>query len=69
MNKRDALELKRGETIVYGDSMWTVEVRRWRSGTVQFVTQRGGILVVNEWGTEEWVPYHHVHHRLSDNEK
>jgi hypothetical protein len=59
MNKRDVLRLKPGQRLVYGDSMWTSEMRgKSRQGEVLHVTPRGGIRVLNQFGFEEWVPYH-----------
>jgi hypothetical protein len=65
MNKRDALKLEHGQRVIYGDSMWIGEMLQWeggkaRQGEVLFVTPRGGIRVRNQFGREEWVPYHHV---------
>ena len=60
MDKRSALKLNPGQRIIYGDSMWTVEIRKAREGEVLFVTERGGIRVCNQFGDEEWVPYHHI---------
>lgn len=73
MNKRDALRLRRGDTIVYGNSKWTEKVT-WQRGRVLHVTGNGGIRVrpvgyVDSGDTSVdhkdarspvWVPYHHV---------
>jgi hypothetical protein len=56
MQKRDALRLKPGDWVIYGDSQWSRHVHRWRIGRVQHVTPRGGIKLSD--GT--WVGYHHV---------
>lgn len=64
MNKRDALRLKAGDTLVFGHSQRTAECARessFRNGTVLFVTPKGGIRIRNDRGVEEWVPYHHVY--------
>jgi hypothetical protein len=60
MNKNDALKLRPGEWIMFGDSMWSAKVRTWRRGTVITVTPRGGLRVRVEGGNMEWVHYHHV---------
>ena len=60
MNQRDALKLEQGQRVIYGDSMWSSEILKARQGEVLFVTPRGGIRVCNQFGREEWVPYHHV---------
>lgn len=60
MHKREALKLKRGDRIRFGDSMWTRDCdHRWRNGVVDRVTPAGGVLVVTAVGTK-WVPYHFV---------
>lgn len=77
MNKRDALRLKPGDIILYGDSMWSRLVDQhsdWQRGEVIHVTPRGGIKVVHlgpasadpakkkkRQHVHVWVPYHHVH--------
>lgn len=64
MHKREALRLRTGDRIGYGHSMWTVEIDKKNSysrGAVVRVTPKGGILVkADDYGTEVWVPYHHV---------
>lgn len=63
MHKRDALKLKEGDLITFGNSMWSAEVDRedgWREGTVLYVTPKGGIRVRVTSGREDWVPYHFV---------
>ena len=72
MNKRDALRLVHGQTIVFGGSGRTALIGAWRKGVVEHVTPRGGIRVRlvgyrrPEGGPAfEWVPYHHVHQGLS----
>lgn len=65
MHKREALKLKRGDIIAYGDSMWTRDCDgRWQTGTVEMVTPKGGIKLQSG----SWVPYHHVLMRLEDEE-
>ena len=59
MRKTEALKLKRGDWIRYGDSNWGQRVTRWRLGRVAHVTARGGIKL----DTGEWVPYHYVLHK------
>lgn len=77
MNKRDALRLKKGDRIAWGNSARSAVVDqygRWRYGDVLHVTPNGGIKVqpigtiegdhLHPWkhpGKPEWVPYHHVH--------
>jgi hypothetical protein len=56
MNKRDALKLKPGDRIIYGDHWQGQRVQRYRHGQVRFVTQRGGIKLTDG----RWVPYHFV---------
>jgi hypothetical protein len=70
MNKRDALRLKPGDIIMFGNSMWSEKVYsgagpRW--GQVLQVTPKGGIRVelLKDYsnaptGVLLWVPYHHV---------
>ncbi len=65
VEKREALKLRPGDRIIFGDSMWSRDLdHRWRKGTVLFVTTRGGIRVRTKSG-EEWVPYHYVIARLA----
>jgi len=57
MNKRDALKLKQGDLIAWGDSMRSAEVdggAGWRYGIVMAVTPKGGIRV-------RPVDFHHHH--------
>jgi hypothetical protein len=64
MNKRDALRLQPGQTICYGNSMWTAECTLRRKAEVIHVTPNGGIKVrdlnPNDTPTDRvhWVPYH-----------
>lgn len=60
MNKRDALRLKRGDRILFGNSMWSRNVDKWESGTVLFVTKNGGVRVACSGGIITWVPYHFI---------
>jgi hypothetical protein len=56
MQKRQALRLKPGDWVIYGDSQWSQRVRRWRIGCVRHVTRRGGIKLSDG----RWIGYHHV---------
>lgn len=60
MEKRKALELKPGDSIIYGPTMWSRDAIDVRRGTVQHVTRKGGIQVQDTKGRVEWVPYHNV---------
>jgi hypothetical protein len=62
MNKRDALRLRPGDRVIFGDSMWSAKVSGWLSGEVVFVTPKGGVKLVCG-GREQWVPYHHIARR------
>lgn len=63
MNLRDALKLKPGDEIMFGDSMWSAKVDAagtWRHGHVVHVTPRGGVHVrVGEH--LEWIPYNWIY--------
>lgn len=77
MNRRDALRLKRGETILFGDTGRTQTATNWWVGEVLFVTEGGAarVLVLRArdqgWdnlpgrgtnvGKQMWVPYHYIH--------
>jgi hypothetical protein len=66
LRKSDALKLRPGQTIRYGDSMWSRQCdHNWREGKVLFVTAQGGIRVRTMFG-EQWVPYHHVLRKVQD---
>lgn len=70
MRKADVLRLKRGDEVVFGDSMWGAMSNYWLRGRVRFVTRNNGLRVEllddryphDPTGGEMWVPYHHVHH-------
>ena len=56
LRKSDALKLRPGQTIRYGDSMWSRKCdHNWYEGKVLFVTSQGGIRVQTTFG-EQWVP-------------
>jgi hypothetical protein len=65
MRRDDALRLKVGTLLHYGNSAWLHKCSFTRWGHVVKVTERGGI-IVNEYdanrpsGRETVVPYHHV---------
>lgn len=62
MKKQDALRMKPGDRIRFGQSMWSERCDAeggWREGTVVHVTPAGGIKVKTGGGTR-WVPYHHA---------
>lgn len=77
MNRREALRLKAGDKILFGEGPSSYKTDRWWTGEVLFVTPRGGIRVrviegrsPGGWdgpgtgpgvGTERWVAYHHIH--------
>lgn len=60
MNKREALALKPGDRIKFGDHALTAASRWFRDGTVLHVTPRGGVRVRADGGGAMWAPYHHV---------
>ena len=70
MNKRDALRLRPGSCILYGNHMRSFDCIRgsgFHHGRVLHVTPAGGIKIemlhpngVTSYGTTAWVPYHHV---------
>jgi hypothetical protein len=66
VRKSDALKLRPGQTIRYGDSMWSRKCdHNWYEGKVLFVTAQGGIRVQTTFG-EQWVPYHHALRKVQD---
>jgi len=65
LRKSDALKLRPGQRICFGDSMWSRKCEDWREGTVMFVTPQGGIRARTTRGLE-WVPYHHVLRKMRD---
>ena len=71
MKKRDALRLKPGDAIAWGDSVRTAATQIMRTGTVVCVTPAGGILTTDVYRCQRdgppllepddtWVPYTHV---------
>ena len=60
MNKRDALRLRPGDRVLYGNATQTQRSTITRTGEVRFVTARGGIRVADEKGRESWVACSHV---------
>jgi hypothetical protein len=68
VRKSDVLKLKPGQTIRFGDSMWSRDCdHNWQEGTVLWVTANGGIRVRTKIGLK-WIPYSHVLKALQDNE-
>jgi hypothetical protein len=65
VRKSDALKLRPGQRIRFGDSMWSRKCEDWREGKVLFVTAQGGIRVQTAFG-KQWVPYHHVLRKMRD---
>jgi hypothetical protein len=60
MRKSEALKLRPGQKIRFGDSIWSRKCdHNWAEGIVLHVTPKGGIRVQTEEG-QRWVPYHHV---------
>ena len=45
MNKRDALKLRPGDLILFGNDRLTLNCTEWGEGEVIHVTDKGGILV------------------------
>jgi len=68
MRKTDALKLKPGQMIRFGDSMWSRNCdHNWQEGVVLWVTKNGGIRVRTKIGLK-WVSYSHVLKALQDDE-
>jgi hypothetical protein len=56
MLKADALQLREGNEIEFGDSMRTADIVHWETGQVEWVTPKGAIKILGGG----YVPYHHV---------
>jgi hypothetical protein len=77
MTKRDALKLRHGDVICYGDNPLTAKHNTFRWGRVLHVTPKGGIRVACYGAGDDappsmersigfdWVPYHHVSRKES----
>ena len=60
MNKRDALKLKPGAWVLFGEKR--TMANDIRPGKVLHVTPKGGIrLEINASGNTDWVPYSNVY--------
>lgn len=67
MNKRDALRLKRGDVVRYGNSMWTRHIEKASEARVLFVTQNGGVRAFdNNTHTMVWIPYHFIIRKIGN---
>lgn len=66
MRLADTLKLKPGDEVLFGDSMWTVNIDKARVGVVVAVTPRGGVKLIplaedrSKVRFSKWVPYHHL---------
>lgn len=60
VSKRDALRLKPGDFVVFGDKQRTLLCTWVSEGHVVHVTPRGGVKVRTREGAVRWVPYHHI---------
>ena len=60
MKKSDALKLRRGDLILFGDRMHTAKCNYTIEGEVLCVSPRGGIRIRTDGGGEQWTSYHLV---------
>jgi hypothetical protein len=57
MKKKDALELRRGDRVWFGDTRCMKDHRFRYSGLVERVTENGGVLVELLWDNEDPRPW------------